>query len=167
MKASGIKRIVMLTGDDEFAAKDVATKLGISDCYAGLLPGDKVSIFEEIMAKSEGKVAFVGDGINGAPVLARADVGFAMGGVGSDAASEAADIVIMNDEPSKVSKMIKIAKKTLAIVKQNIVFAIGIKVAILILAAMGIANMWLAVFADVGVAALAILNSMRTLKKVD
>ena len=167
MKASGMKRIVMLTGDNEVTAKDVATKLGISDCYAGLLPGDKVRIFEEIIEKSEGKVAFVGDGINDAPVLARADVGIAMGALGSDAAIEAADIVIMNDEPSKVSKMIKIAKKTLAIVKQNIVFAIGIKVAILILAAIGIANMWLAVFADVGVAALAILNAMRTLKKVD
>ena len=131
------------------------------------MPGDKVRIFEEIIEQTEGKVAFVGDGINDAPVLARADVGIAMGGLGSDAAIEAADIVIMNDEPSKVSKMIKISKKTLAIVKQNIVFAIGIKVAILILAAIGIANMWLAVFADVGVAALAILNAMRTLKRVD
>lgn len=167
MKTCGIKRIVMLTGDNETAAGDVAKQLGISECYAGLLPGDKVRIFEEIMDKSEGKVAFVGDGINDAPVLARADVGIAMGALGSDAAIEAADIVIMNDEPSKVSKMVKLAKKTLAIVKQNIMFAIGIKVAILILAAVGIANMWLAVFADVGVAALAILNAMRTLKKVD
>ncbi len=167
MKACGIKRIVMLTGDNEKTAKDVAFQLGISDYFAGLLPGDKVRIFEEIIEKTDGKVAFVGDGINDAPVLARADVGIAMGALGSDAAIEAADIVIMNDEPSKVSKMVKIAKKTLAIVKQNIVFAIGIKVAILILAAVGLANMWMAVFADVGVAALAILNAMRTLKKVD
>lgn len=167
MKVCGIKRIVMLTGDNERTAKDVARQLGISDYFAGLLPGDKVRIFEEIIEKADGKVAFVGDGINDAPVLARADVGIAMGALGSDAAIEAADIVIMNDEPSKVSQMVKIAKKTLAIVKQNIVFAIGIKVAILILAAVGFANMWMAVFADVGVAALAILNAMRTLKKVD
>ncbi len=167
MKACGIKRIVMLTGDNEKTAKDVADRLGISECHAGLLPGDKVRIFEEIIEASNGKVAFVGDGINDAPVLARADVGIAMGGLGSDAAIEAADIVIMNDEPSKIAKMVAIAKKTLAIVKENIVFAIGIKVAILILAAVGIANMWFAVFADVGVAALAILNAMRTLKSVD
>lgn len=167
MKDCGIKRIVMLTGDNEKTAKDVADKLGISEWHAGLLPGDKVRIFEEIIEASNGKVAFVGDGINDAPVLARADVGIAMGGLGSDAAIEAADIVIMNDEPSKIGKMVAIAKKTLSIVKENIVFAIGIKVAILILAAVGIANMWLAVFADVGVAALAILNAMRTLKSVD
>ena len=167
MKACGIKKIVMLTGDNEKTAKDVAERLGISECYAGLLPGDKVRIFEELLEKATGKVAFVGDGINDAPVLARADVGIAMGGLGSDAAIEAADIVIMNDEPSKIAKMVAIAKKTLAIVKENIVFAIGIKVAILVLVAVGIANMWLAVFADVGVAALAILNAMRALKSVD
>lgn len=167
MKSCGMKKIVMLTGDNEETAKDVANQLGISECRAELLPGDKVRIFEEIMEKSAGKVAFVGDGINDAPVLARADVGIAMGGLGSDAAIEAADIVIMNDEPSKIAKMIALSKKTLAIVKENIVFAIGIKVAILLLAALGIANMWLAVFADVGVAALAILNAMRTLKSVD
>lgn len=167
MKACGIKEIVMLTGDAKAVAKEVSENLGISKYYAQLLPDDKVRIFEEIMAKSTGKVAFVGDGINDAPVLARADVGIAMGGLGSDAAIEAADIVIMNDEPSKIAKMIAIAKKTLGIVKQNIVFAIGIKVIILVLAAIGLANMWLAVFADVGVAAIAILNAMRTLKSVD
>ena len=167
MRSCGIKRIVMLTGDNEKTAKDVAERLGISEYHAGLLPGDKVHMFEEIIETSNGKVAFVGDGINDAPVLARADVGIAMGGLGSDAAIEAADIVIMNDEPSKIAKMVAISKKTLTIVKENIVFAIGIKVAILILAAIGIANMWLAVFADVGVAALAILNAMRTLKSVD
>ena len=167
MLKSGIKDIVMLTGDRENVAETVARNLGIGKVYAELLPVDKVRIFEEIMKAANGKVAFVGDGINDAPVLARADVGIAMGGLGSDAAIEAADIVIMNDEPSKIAKMIAIAKKTLMIVKQNIVFAIGIKVAILVLAAIGIANMWLAVFADVGVAALAILNAMRTLKSVD
>ncbi len=167
LKLSGVKRIVMLTGDNKEVANDIANQLDITEYYAGLLPQDKVRIFEEIIGKANGKVAFVGDGINDAPVLARADVGIAMGGLGSDAAIEAADIVIMNDEPSKIAKMMAIAKKTLSIVKENIIFAIGIKVAILILAAIGIANMWLAVFADVGVAALAILNAMRTLKSVD
>lgn len=167
LKLSGVKRIVMLTGDNKAVANDIANQLEITEYYAGLLPQDKVRIFEEIIGKANGKVAFVGDGINDAPVLARADVGIAMGGLGSDAAIEAADIVIMNDEPSKIAKMMAIAKKTLSIVKENIIFAIGIKVAILILAAIGIANMWLAVFADVGVAALAILNAMRTLKNVD
>ena len=167
MLKNGIKDIIMLTGDQKNVAEAVAGKLGIGKVCAELLPADKVQIFEEIMKAANGKVAFVGDGINDAPVLARADVGIAMGGLGSDAAIEAADIVIMNDEPSKIAKMIVIAKKTLMIVKQNIVFAIGIKVAILVLAAIGIANMWLAVFADVGVAALAILNAMRTLKSVD
>ena len=167
MKACGIKEIVMLTGDNETTARFVAEEIGMDKYYAGLFPKDKVRIFEELLEKADGKVAFVGDGINDAPVLARADVGIAMGGLGSDAAIEAADIVIMNDEPSKIAKMIALSRKTLAIVKENIVFAIGIKVAILILAAVGIANMWLAVFADVGVAALAILNAMRTLKSVD
>ena len=167
MKACGIKEIVMLTGDNETTARFVAEEIGMDKYYAGLFPADKVRIFEELLEKANGKVAFVGDGINDAPVLARADVGIAMGGLGSDAAIEAADIVIMNDEPSKIAKMIALSRKTLAIVKENIVFAIGIKVAILVLAAVGIANMWLAVFADVGVAALAILNAMRTLKSVD
>lgn len=167
MKVCGIKKIVMLTGDNEASAREVAGELEIPDYFAQLLPADKVRIFEEILSTANGKVAFIGDGINDAPVLARADVGIAMGGLGSDAAIEAADIVIMNDEPSKIAKMIAIAKKTLAIVKENNVFAIGIKIAILLLAAVGLANMWMAVFADVGVAALAILNAMRTLKSVD
>ena len=167
MKKCGINNIVMLTGDNEQTAKAVANELSVNQYYAGLFPADKVKIFEELLEKANGKVAFVGDGINDAPVLARADVGIAMGGLGSDAAIEAADIVIMNDEPSKIAKMIALSRKTLAIVKENIVFAIGVKVAILVLAALGIANMWLAVFADVGVAALAILNAMRTLKSVD
>ena len=157
--------VVMLTGDNEKTANAIGKQAGVNEVIAGVLPDGKESVIRTL--KEHGKVAMVGDGINDAPVLARADVGIAMGGLGSDAAIEAADIVIMNDEPSKIAKMVAIARKTLAIVKENIVFAIGIKVAILILAAIGIANMWLAVFADVGVAALAILNAMRTLKSVD
>lgn len=167
LRECGVKHIVMLTGDNERTAQKVAKQLGITRYHAHLLPGDKVELFERLMEETEGRVAFVGDGINDAPVLARADVGMAMGGLGSDAAIEAADIVIMNDEPSKIAKMMKIAKKTLRIVKENTVFAIGIKIAILLLAAVGLANMWMAVFADVGVATLAILNSMRTLKQKD
>lgn len=166
LKAWGIKTIVMLTGDRKEVAERVAEQLAISKVFAELLPGDKVDRVEEIFAeKSEkGKLIFVGDGINDAPVLARADIGIAMGGLGSDAAIEAADVVIMNDEPSKIVKAMKISRKTLRIVKQNIVFAIGIKVAVLALAAFGLANMWAAVFADVGVAVIAILNAMRALK---
>lgn len=166
LKVWGIKTIVMLTGDRKEVAERVAEQLGISKVFAELLPGDKVDRVEEIFAqKSEkGKLIFVGDGINDAPVLARADIGIAMGGLGSDAAIEAADVVIMNDEPSKIVKAMKISRKTLRIVKQNIVFAIGIKVAVLALAAFGLANMWAAVFADVGVAVIAILNAMRALK---
>ena len=166
MKAWGLKNIVMLTGDRKEVAEHVAGELGITQVYAELLPGDKVDRVEEIFAKksAKGKLIFVGDGINDAPVLARADIGIAMGGLGSDAAIEAADIVIMNDEPSKIVKAMKISKKTLTIVKENIVFAIGIKVLVLILAAFGAANMWAAVFADVGVAVIAILNAMRALK---
>lgn len=166
MKAMGIKQIVMLTGDRKEAAEHVAEQLGITTVYAGLLPGDKVDRVEELFGqKSEkGKLIFVGDGINDAPVLARADIGIAMGGLGSDAAIEAADIVIMTDEPSKIAKAMKISGKTLRIVKENIVFAIGIKVLVLLLAAFGMANMWAAVFADVGVAVIAILNAMRALK---
>ena len=166
MKAWGLKNIVMLTGDRKEVAEHVAAELGITRVYAELLPGDKVDRVEEIFAKksAKGKLIFVGDGINDAPVLARADIGIAMGGLGSDAAIEAADIVIMNDEPSKIVKAMKISKKTLTIVKENIVFAIGIKVLVLILAAFGAANMWAAVFADVGVAVIAILNAMRALK---
>lgn len=166
LKAAGMKRIAMLTGDRRKTAERIAGGLGIQEVYAELLPGDKVDRVEEMLAaKSEkGKLIFVGDGINDAPVLARADIGIAMGGLGSDAAIEAADVVIMTDEPSKIAKAIRISRKTLAIVKQNIVFAIGVKVLVLFLAAMGMATMWAAVFADVGVAVIAILNAMRAMK---
>ncbi len=166
LKKWGMKEIVMLTGDRKEVAEHVADALGITKVFAELLPTDKVERVEQLFAQKsqKGKLIFVGDGINDAPVLARADIGIAMGGLGSDAAIEAADIVIMNDEPSKIVRAMQISKKTLAIVKQNIVFAIGIKVFVLILAALGMANMWAAVFADVGVAVLAILNAMRALK---
>lgn len=166
LKASGVKKIVMLTGDHEKVAAKVAENLSLTDYYAELLPGDKVSKVEELFTEKpeKGKLAFVGDGINDAPVLARADIGIAMGGLGSDAAIEAADVVIMTDEPSKIARAMKISRKTLAIVKQNIVFAIGIKVLVLLLAAAGMASMWAAVFADVGVAVIAILNAMRALR---
>lgn len=164
-RAAGMKRIVMLTGDRKKTADSVAKELGITDVYSELLPGDKVEQVEKLLSqKSEkGKLVFVGDGINDAPVLARADIGVAMGGLGSDAAIEAADVVIMTDEPSKIAKAIQISKKTLVIVKQNIVFAIGVKVLVLLLAAVGFATMWAAVFADVGVAVIAILNAMRAM----
>ncbi|MGI5824213.1 MAG: heavy metal translocating P-type ATPase [Bacillota bacterium] len=162
---AGVKNLVMLTGDNEDVAAAVCSKLGIDSYYAELLPGDKVKKVEALLAeqKPERKLAFVGDGINDAPVLARADIGIAMGGLGSDAAIEAADVVLMNDEPSKILSAIKISQRTLSIVKQNIVFALTVKFLVLILAAFGIASMWLAVFADVGVAFLAILNAMRAL----
>lgn len=163
---AGVKRIVMLTGDRKEVGEAVAKNLGISEAHTELLPADKVEQVEKLISeKSESKIlAFVGDGINDAPVLARADVGIAMGGLGSDAAIEAADIVIMTDEPLKIATAIKISRKTLRIVKQNIVFAIGIKILVLLMAALGIASMWLAIFADVGVAILAILNAIRALK---
>lgn len=166
LKAMGIQEIVMLTGDREETAGQVATKLGIDKVYAKLLPGEKVDRMEELLQKKSegGKLVFVGDGMNDAPVLARSDIGIAMGGMGSDAAIEAADIVIMTDEPSRIAKGIQISKRTLRIVKQNIVFAIGVKVLILLLAACGMASMWAAVFGDVGVAVIAILNAMRALK---
>lgn len=166
LKEAGIKRIVMLTGDAKKSAGAVADSLGIKECHAELLPGDKVELTEQLLKETPDnkKLIFVGDGINDAPVLARADIGIAMGGLGSDAAIEAADIVIMNDQPSKIATAMKISRKTLRIVKQNIVFAIGIKVVVLILAALGMATMWAAVFADVGVAFLAILNAMRAMK---
>lgn len=165
LKARGITT-VMLTGDNKAAAESVGQKLGLDRIYSQLLPEDKVSRVCELLAeKSEkGKLVFVGDGINDAPVLARADVGVAMGGLGSDAAIEAADIVIMDDKPSKLLDLMKISKKTLSIVKQNIVFALGVKLVVLVLSAMGLANMWAAVFADVGVSMIAIINSMRALK---
>lgn len=163
---AGVREVVMLTGDRQAAALSVAKELGIKKVFAELLPSDKVDRVEELFAQKGEKEAlvFVGDGINDAPVLARADVGIAMGGLGQDAAIEAADIVIMTDEPSKIARAMEISKKTLTIVKENIVFAIGVKVIVLILAAVGIASMWLAIFADVGVAFLAILNAMRTLR---
>ena len=165
LKKAGM-RLVMLTGDQKGVADKVAGQLGITEDYAELLPGDKVDHVEKLLAeKSEkGKLIFVGDGINDAPVLARADIGIAMGGLGSDAAIEAADIVIMTDEPAKITTAMHISKETLKIVKQNIIFAIGVKVLVLILAALGVASMWWAVFADVGVAFIAILNAMRALK---
>lgn len=161
----GIKKTVMLTGDKESVASSVAETLGIDEFYAELMPSDKVSYVEKIMnAKQKKCVIYAGDGINDAPVLSRADVGIAMGGLGSDAAIEAADAVIMDDRIKKISKMIKIAKRTKNIVTQNIVFALGVKFIVLILGAAGFANMWLAIFADVGVSVIAILNSIRTLR---
>lgn len=162
----GVNETVMLTGDRQEVAEDVAGKLNISRYFAELLPTDKVNHVEQLLAnKPEGKtLAFVGDGINDAPVLARADVGIAMGGLGSDAAIEAADVVLMDDKPSKIALAISIARRTIRIAKENVVFAIGVKIAVLILAAFGLATMWMAVFADVGVTVLAVLNAMRTLK---
>ena len=160
---NGIKRMVMLTGDSAKTADAVAIKLGIKEVYSELLPADKVELTEKILAETKGKVAFVGDGINDAPVLGRADVGIAMGALGSDAAIEAADIVLMDDNPEKIAKAIRISKKCMRIVYQNIYFAIGIKLCCLILGAFGIANMWVAIFADVGVMVLAVLNAIRTL----
>ena len=162
----GVNRIVMLTGDREEVGKDVAEKLQISEYHANLMPADKVAHIERLLAEKRDKeaVAFVGDGINDAPVLARADIGIAMGGLGSDAAVEAADVVLMNDSPSKIALAIRIARRTLRIARQNVCFAIGVKLAVLLLAAIGVATMWMAVFADVGVTVLAVLNAMRTLK---
>ena len=166
LKKMGIDKTVILTGDRKNIAEYVGNNLGVTDVYSELLPGDKVDRLEELlnMATSEKKVAFAGDGINDAPVLARADIGIAMGGLGQDAAIEAADVVIMDDKPSSIVKAIKMAKKTLKIVKQNIVFAIGVKVLVLLLAAVGVASMWYAVFADVGVCVIAILNALRAMK---
>ena len=166
LKKHGIRDIVMLTGDRKAAAAHIAQKLGITEYHAELLPADKVTKVEKMFSKlsDNGKLIFVGDGINDAPVLARADIGIAMGGLGSDAAIEAADIVIMTDEPGKIAKAMDISRKTIRIVHQNIVLALGIKFLVLILAALGYASMWAAVFADVGVAFLAILNAMRAMK---
>ena len=156
----------MLTGDKEEVAAAVAGEVGIEEYHSGLFPTDKVEEVEKmLLRKPENKaLVFVGDGINDAPVLARADVGIAMGGLGSDAAIEAADVVIMNDRPSNIAKSIRIARKTLKVATENIVFAIGIKVLVLILASLGFATMWMAVFADVGVTVLATLNAMRMLR---
>lgn len=166
LKASGIRKTVMLTGDADAVGRKVAGRLGLDQAYTELLPADKVDRVEALLEqKSEkGKLIFVGDGINDAPVLARADVGIAMGGLGSDAAIEAADIVLMTDEPSKIPAVMKIARKTIRIANQNIVFALGVKFLVLILGALGYANMWAAVFADVGVSVIAILNAIRAMR---
>ena len=162
LKAAGIRKTVMLTGDQESVAASVAKTLNVDEYHAQLLPADKVSEVEKLLG--EGTLAFVGDGINDAPVLTRADVGIAMGALGSDAAIEAADVVLMDDKPSKIAAAIRIARRTIRIAKENIGFAIGIKVLVLVLAALGVATMWMAVFADVGVTVLAVLNAMRALK---
>ena len=167
LKECGVERIVMLTGDRNETAEAISKELSIDEYHAGLLPADKVDMVEKLLSenRTDGKLAFVGDGINDAPVLMRADVGIAMGALGSDAAIEAADIVLMDDDPAKIAEAMKISRFTLRIVRQNIVFALAVKAAVLLLGALGLAPMWLAVFADVGVAFLAILNAMRTLKK--
>ena len=163
LKELGVERTVMLTGDRQGVADHVAKELGITEYHAELLPADKVTFVEQELSHSS-KVAFVGDGINDAPVLARADIGIAMGGLGSDAAIEAADVVLMDDQPSKIAQAIQIARRTIAIARQNVWFAIGVKIAVLILATFGLSTMWMAVFADVGVTVLAVLNAMRAMR---
>ena len=167
LKNAGVKRLVMLTGDKKSVAENVAGKLGLTGFFAELLPADKVSKVEELLKNGKGRLAFVGDGINDAPVLMRADCGIAMGAMGSDAAIESADVVLMDDKPSKIADAIKIARKTMRIVWENIIFALGVKAVILVLGALGIANMWLAVFGDVGVLIIAILNAMRCMRKLN
>ena len=166
MKAAGVKKTVMLTGDAHSVAAQTAGQLGADEFYAELLPGDKVDRVEKLLAENQGKekLAFVGDGINDAPVLSRADVGIAMGALGSDAAIEAADVVLMDDDPMKIAKAINISRKCIRIVYENIVFAIGVKLACLVLGALGITNMWAAIFADVGVMVIAVLNAIRALR---
>ncbi len=166
LKAAGVRKTVMLTGDAQAVGEDVASRLGLDEVHTQLLPADKVERVEELLKEvsPKGALAFVGDGINDAPVLSRADIGIAMGGLGSDAAIEAADIVLMDDKPSKIAHAIRIARRTLAIVKQNIVFALAVKLLVLVLSAVGLVSMWAAVFADVGVSVIAILNAMRALK---
>ena len=166
LKDQGVRKTVMLTGDARPVGEEVASRLGLDEVHAELLPADKVDRVEELLAQKSprGKLAFVGDGINDAPVLSRADVGIAMGGMGSDAAIEAADIVLMDDQPSKMATALRICRRTLRIVRQNIVFALAVKALVLVLGAAGLANMWEAVFADVGVSVIAILNATRALK---
>ena len=166
LKAAGVRKTVMLTGDAQAVGEDVANRLGLDEVHTQLLPADKVERVEELLKEvsPKGALAFVGDGINDAPVLSRADIGIAMGGLGSDAAIEAADIVLMDDKPSKIAHAIRIARRTLAIVRQNIVFALAVKLLVLVLSAVGLVSMWAAVFADVGVSVIAILNAMRALK---
>ncbi|MDY4171700.1 MAG: HAD-IC family P-type ATPase, partial [Evtepia sp.] len=165
LKMAGVEKTVMLTGDTEAVARQVAGELGVDQVYSQLLPADKVEKVEELLRSktSRKKLAFVGDGINDAPVLSRADIGIAMGAMGSDAAIEAADVVLMDDDPLKIAKAIRISRKCLRIVYQNIAFALGVKGICLVLGALGIANMWLAIFADVGVMVLAVLNAIRAL----
>ena len=165
LKKNHIKQAVMLTGDKKEVGEKVAKEIGMDVVYSELLPADKVEKVEELLQKksAKGKVAFVGDGINDAPVLTLADIGIAMGGLGADSAIEAADVVLMTDEPSKILQAIQIAKKTMRIVKENIVFAIAVKIGVLILTAFGLSTMWQAVFADVGVSVIAILNALRAL----
>ena len=165
LKKNGVVQNIMLTGDSKAVADHVAKELSMDQVYSELLPGDKVEKVEEILASKpeKAKLAFVGDGINDAPVLSRADIGIAMGAMGSDAAIEAADVVLMDDDPAKIAKAIKISKKCLRIVYENIYFAIGIKLVCLLLGAIGFANMWTAIFADVGVMILAVLNAIRAL----
>jgi Cd2+/Zn2+-exporting ATPase len=165
----GIAKTVMLTGDAREVGEDTAARLGIDEVYSELLPADKVAKTEDLLAKKpqNSALVFVGDGINDAPVLSRADIGIAMGAMGSDAAIEAADIVLMDDDPEKLSMAVKIARRTLRIVYENIVFALGVKALVLLLGALGYASMWAAVFADVGVSVIAILNAMRALRTKD
>ena len=165
LKKAGVNRLVMLTGDAESVAAKVAKEAGLTEYRAELMPQDKVACVEELLKENTGKgrLAFVGDGINDAPVLSRADIGIAMGALGSDAAIEAADVVLMDDDPMKISKAIRIARKCMGIVKENITFTLTVKILCLILAAVGIANMWAAIFADVGVMVLAVLNAIRCL----
>jgi Cd2+/Zn2+-exporting ATPase len=163
LKKTGVRQTVMLTGDREAVAAQVAAELGIDRYYSQLLPGDKVEKVEQLLVAQRGKLAFVGDGINDAPVLSRADVGIAMGVLGSDAAIEAADVVLMDDDPMKISKAIAVARKCMRIVRQNVVFALGVKFACLVLGALGMTNLWIAIFADVGVMVLAVLNAIRAM----
>ena len=168
IKACGVRKTVMLTGDSKSAATEIAAKLGIDEVYSELLPADKVNVVEKLLAElsEKEKLVFVGDGVNDAPVLARADIGIAMGALGSDAAIEAADVVFMDDKPSKLATAIKLARRTISIARQNIIFAIAVKVIVLILTALGYATMWAAVFADVGVALICIISSLRNMKKI-
>ena len=166
MKQVGVKKCVMLTGDGKAAAEAVGKELGMDEIHAELLPADKVDWVERLQnqLKDKQKLAFVGDGINDAPVLTRADIGIAMGSMGSDAAIEAADVVLMDDDVRKIASLVKISRKTMTIVRENIVFALGVKFLVLLLGALGAANMWEAVFADVGVSVIAIINAMRALR---
>ena len=166
LKHSGVEKTVMLTGDTRRVAEQVAKDLGVDEVHSDLLPADKVAQVEKLLAAKgdKDKLAFVGDGINDAPVLSRADIGIAMGGVGADAAIEAADIVLMDDDPAKIAQGVRHARRTMRIVHQNIIFALAVKLLVMVLGICGFANMWLAVFADVGVAMLAILNAMRAMK---